>query len=210
MITEENLIPLAGMFQAGYLIYDIAHTGQTNDSAFKTSLNSILITDAKSTAEVYHDRMGVSYGLELLINIFSKENKQRDMEIARYVLGIVHLEKKMRKTKLLDTTVSAGIERAKTQAEIFGDVCHENVIANLAEVYAESISTLSPKIMVNGEQVYLTDKFYANKIRALLLALMRSTILWLQKGGSRWQLILQREKIIKSARQLKTELSYES
>ena len=57
--------------------------------------------------------------------------------------------------------------------------------------------------MVSGEPHILTNNHHANKIRALLLALMRSTVLWLQMGGSRWHLILQRNKIIQTARALK-------
>ena len=135
--------------------------------------------------------------------MFAKENKQRDMEIARYILGIIHLEKKLRKNQELFDKLGDGIERVKSQKEIFGSVTHENVIASLAEVYASTISKLQPQIMVSGESQYLTDTHYANKIRACLLALMRSTVLWQQKGGNRWHLILQRKKVIQVAKQIK-------
>jgi len=201
MINRENILPLAGMFQAGYLIHEIAHKGNCDSAAFDALIKSILITDAQSTEEVYGGRENLSLGIGLLATMFNKENKARDMEIARYVLGIVHLEKKLRKNKALDEKLSAGVERAQNQAEVF-EPTHENVIANLADVYAETISTIQPKIMVSGEPNLLTDTAIANKIRALLLALMRSTILWLQKGGSRWHLIFQRNKIIDTAKLL--------
>lgn len=205
MINEENVIPLAAMFQAAYLIHEIANTGIHDQDAFEASIGSILITSWDSTADVYGGLQGVSYGLNLLDNLFSKENKQRDMEVARYVLGIVYLEKKLRKNKSMDDQLMAGIERAAAQAETFGKT-HENVIANLADVYAETISTITPKIMVAGNPTYLTNTHHSNKIRALLLALMRSTILWLQKGGSRWHLILQRKKVIQVAGRIKLAL----
>ena len=200
MANRENIIPLVGMFQAGYLIYELAHTGRTNDAAYKASINSILITDSKTTEDVYGDIYGVQYGLDLLCNIFDKTNKTRDMEIARYVLGIIHLEKKLRKLPALDDRIVNGISLAKNQAETFESFTHENVIANLADTYAETISTIQPQIMVSGEPEYLTNTATANKIRALLMALMRSTVLWLQKGGSRWDLIFQRKKIIDLAK----------
>ena len=206
MIKKENIIPLAGMFQAAYLIHEIANTGTCNQNAFEASIKSILVTEWNATEEVYGGIEGVSYGLDLLTDLFNKENKQRDMEIARYVLGIVYLEKKLRKNQALDNKLMAGIERAKAQAEAFGSATHENVIANLADVYAETISTIEPKIMVAGDPSYLTNTHYSNKIRALLLALMRSTILWLQKDGSRWHLILQRKKVIEMAKQVRREM----
>ena len=206
MIKKENIIPLAGMFQAAYLIHEIANTGTCNQRAFEASIKSILVTEWNATEEVYGGIEGVSYGLDLLTDLFNKENKQRDMEIARYVLGIVYLEKKLRKNQALDKKLMAGIERAKAQAESFGSATHENVIANLADVYAETISTIEPKIMVAGDPSYLTNTHYSNKIRALLLALMRSTILWLQKDGSRWHLILQRKKVIEMAKQVRREM----
>jgi len=205
MIERQNIIPLAGMFQAAYLIHDIANKGNCNQQAFEASISSILKTKWSSTEDVYGGLGGIQFGLELVSDLFTKENKNRDMEIARYVLGIVYLEKKLRKRPELDNKLMAGIERASAQAESFG-ILHENVIANLADVYAESISVIEPKIMVAGNPTYLTDSYYSNKIRALLLALMRSTILWLQKGGSRWHLILQRKKVITLAKSIRNEL----
>jgi len=205
MIERENIIPLAGMFQAAYLIHEIANTGTTNQRAFEASIKSILKTEWDATEDVYGGLEGVEYGLDLIADLFSKENKPRDMEIARYVLGIVYLEKKLRKRPALDEKLMAGISRASTQAETFG-ATHENVIANLAETYAETISTIEPKIMIGGNPTYLTNPNYSNKIRALLLALMRSTILWLQKDGSRWHLILQRKKVIEMAKHTRRSL----
>ena len=203
MINKENIIPLAGMFQAAKMVYDIAHKGSTDQAAFEASIKSILVTDPETYFDVYGGIHGVDFGIDLLVNIFAKENKQRDMEIARYVLGIVHLEKKLKKNRAMYDKLGAEIDRIKTQSEIFGSATHENVIAGLAEVYAQTISTIQPQIMVSGEPHILTNNHHANKIRALLLALMRSTVLWLQMGGSRWHLILQRNKIIQTARALK-------
>lgn len=200
MADRDNIIPLAGMFQAGYMIYDLAHTGRTNQDAYKASINSILLTDTDTTEAVYGGIKGVQYGLDLLCDLFDKTQKTRDMEIARYVLGIIHLEKKLRKLPDLDKRIVSGISLASNQALSFDSNLHENVIANLANTYAESISTIQPQIMVSGEQEYLTNTITANKIRALLLALMRSTVLWLQKDGSRWDLIFQRKKIIELAK----------
>ena len=57
----------------------------------------------------------------------------------------------------------------------------------LGHLYKETISTLGPKIIVSGEQPYLSNENNASKVRAVLLAGIRSAVLWRQCGGSRWQ-----------------------
>ena len=79
---------------------------------------------------------------------------------------------------------------------------HENILAALGELYQATISTLRPRIMVQGEPTYLADKARANQIRALLLAGIRAAVLWRQLGGRRWQLFISRRKILETAQQL--------
>lgn len=91
------------------------------------------------------------------------------------------------------------------QAEHFG-VLHENVLANLADVYHSTISTLQPRIMVQGDPQHLGNQGTVNKIRAVLLAGIRSAHLWRQCGGSRWKLLLARQKIRHEAQFLLTQI----
>jgi high frequency lysogenization protein len=53
-----------------------------------------------------------------------------------------------------------------------------------------------------GEKHILQNPVNANKIRALLLAAIRSTVLWRQKGGKRWHFLWSRNKILRTAKQL--------
>ncbi len=101
--------------------------------------------------------------------------------------------------------ITIGITRAQAQADHFG-VMHENVLANLADLYHSTISTLQPRIMVVGDQQYLGAQNTVNKIRALLLAGIRGALLWRQCGGSRWKLLVFRKKLQDEARFLLTQL----
>ena len=56
--------------------------------------------------------------------------------------------------------------------------------------------------MVNGHGGHLQNPRVANKIRALLLAGIRATLLWYQVGGSRWGLLWSRKKYLQSAQGL--------
>jgi len=55
---------------------------------------------------------------------------------------------------------------------------------------------------VNGEQGYLATPLIAAKVRAGLLAGVRSAVLWRQLGGNRWQLLFGRRRIAREAGRL--------
>lgn len=198
---HDRIIALAGMFQAGQLIRQISQEGTVDPEPFEASLQSILNIDATTTEAVYGGLQGVALGLSILKTLFASTEKQRDLEVARYVFGIIQLDKKLNKNPKMLDTISIGIERAIAQTQLY-ELPHENVIANLAGIYAETISNLSPKIIVSGAQNHLTNPKNADKVRALLLALMRSAVLWRQKGGKRWQIIFGRGKIMQQANAL--------
>jgi len=201
MSYTEKVIAMASMFQTGDLVREIARTGQCNTTRFESAIKSILNSDAATTEDVYGGISSLQTGLSIMSTMFNRENKERDMEISRYVLGIIVLEKQLTKNQVLFQKLGAGIERAKAQTESF-PITHENIIANLADTYAETISTLKPRIVVSGEQMHLTNPTNANKIRALLLAIMRSAVLWKQKGGTRIMFLFGRAKIQKEALRL--------
>lgn len=201
MSNNDQLIALAGMFQAGSLVRQAAREGRVDSDAFEASLGSILKLDAATTEAVYGGVGGVRAGLRILQSLFDPSTKQRDLEIARYVVAIVALEKKLSRDSKRLQSLGEGIDRAKRQCEMF-PVTHTNIVAALANIYAETISTLEPRVMVNGEQGHLNNPENANRVRAALLALMRAAVLWRQKGGKRWHLIFSRNRIVKEAKQL--------
>jgi high frequency lysogenization protein len=76
------------------------------------------------------------------------------------------------------------------------------LIEKLAELYTQTISTLTPRIMVNGEHGHLENPVIAAKVRTALFAGIRSAFLWHQLGGNRWQLLFSRKKIANEAREI--------
>ena len=94
--------------------------------------------------------------------------------------------------------VIKGIQGTQKKLEFF-DKEHENITASLADIYANTISDIGPKIMIKGDQTHLANPKNASKIRALLLAGIRAALLWRQAGGSRWKLLLERGKLQKQA-----------
>jgi high frequency lysogenization protein len=199
---EDQTIALAGMFQAARLVQDIAWKGRAADpAALESSLRSLFTLNAESTAAVYGGVPdGISLGLRVLQEqLTSAPREPRKIEITTYVLNLLMLERKLTSKPDHLHEITTGIETSERQREHFGSVTHPSVTGGLADLYQKTISTLGPKILVQGDSTYLRDSAYAEQIRALLLAGIRSAVLWAQKGGSRWRLIWNRKDYIDMA-----------
>jgi high frequency lysogenization protein len=191
-ITNQT-IALAGIAQAAALVQQLAITGTADPVAMEASIASVLKIDSDNVIDVYGGLDGIKLGLQQL-NEQMTGYKIVNPEQARYSASLVFLEQQLSSRKDMLKIIKAGITKAQAQSEHFG-LLHENVLANLGEIYQSTISTLQPRIMVNGEQAYLSRPDIANKIRACLLAGIRSAILWKQCGGARWKFLFFRKKI---------------
>jgi len=198
---RNQTIALAGVTQAAYLVKQIANRGLCDSEALTTSINSLFITDPETIESVYGGLEGIQIGLRQIIKQLDSGSSERDLELTKYIVTLLHLQKKLMKKPEMLETISKGIDRAKQQSEHF-DTLHTNVIAGLADIYVNTLSTLTPRIMVKGDPATLNSPENANRIRALLLAAVRSTFLWQQAGGSRFKLLLGRGKVVAEAKQL--------
>ena len=97
--------------------------------------------------------------------------------------------------------VHAGISRIARQAEGEGTT-HPDILKGLGEVYAQTLSPMKPKVMVQGSPHYLGQPQVVGEIRALLLSAVRSAVLWRQMGGSQWALLLKRGEMKRAAHAL--------
>jgi high frequency lysogenization protein len=198
---NDRTMALAGIFQAAKLVYQISNTGSCVGQPFESILETLFKFDSHSVEDIYGDVIELRTGLNTLIEQMSGDNKKQDMEITRYVISIIHLEKKLGKKNNMLNKISSRLEKAKNQVEYFS-LTHENILANIGGIYQDTISKLSPRIIVKGEQAYLTQQNNTNKIRSLLLAGIRSAVLWRQCGGNRLQFLLGRKKYIRIANSL--------
>lgn len=191
-ITNQT-IALAGIAQTAALVQQLATTGAADTKALEASIGSLFVSDEHGVANVYGGLSGLKLGIERLNDQMSGLTIANP-EQARYAASLVFLENQLSKQPAMLKTIFAGIERAQSQSEHFG-LLHENVLANLGNIYHTTISTMQPRIMVNGEQEYLSKPDVVNKIRACLLAGIRSAILWKHCGGARWKFLFYRKKI---------------
>jgi len=201
---ELRTLALSGVFRAAALVNTLANEGTISDDDLQVSIQSIFETDASDVIQIYGEVSNLSLGFQTLRNQLGKDSDKRNIDIARYVVSMLFLERKLMKKNEMLETLSTGIDLATRQSEHF-TVTHENVISNLADLYSRTISEIGPRIMVNGEQSYLETTAISNKIRTVLLAGIRSAVLWQQLGGRRWHILFQRSRYIK---EVKKYLSY--
>lgn len=190
---KEITLALAGIAQATRLVEQVAKTGYVDPEAYTCAIESLLDLNPSSTLAVYGgDVQNLRLGLETLRDILQGQHKFQDP--MRYGFGAMHLQKNLAKNKSMLNILGSRLSQAAQQAEHFSST-HENVIANLGGLYSDTISTFRFRIQVMGDQSYLSQPRIAHQIRALLLAAIRSTMLWRQLGGNRWQLLFQRKAI---------------
>ncbi|BES71103.1 high frequency lysogenization protein HflD [Marinobacter nanhaiticus D15-8W] len=198
---EEQTLALAGVFQSAALVQQIAHRGQCAPSTFETCIRSLFISNPPNTLSVYGELSDLREGLAVLSSLLQKQEGQQDIEILRYALNLVHLESRLRKHKDMLRIIGSRIDQARHTADHFG-YNHMNLVNNLASVYTDTISTFRLRIQVTGDPTQLRVEENAARIRALLLAGIRSAVLWRQIGGRRWHLVFYRKRVVEMARRL--------
>ncbi|MCD7100233.1 high frequency lysogenization protein HflD [Stenotrophomonas sp. MMGLT7] len=185
--VEERVLALAGIAQALQQVRRIAETGQSEASVVRTLMDSVFRIDAATPAAVYGDVSDLAPGLRLLNDYFN--NRAQDAVLPRLALAVLQLERRFVKTPATARAVAEGIERTAPLAREAGDSGHPDVLSALGKLYADTISHLRPRVMVQGNPHYLGQAGVVSEIRALLLAAMRSAVLWRQLGGSYWDFL---------------------
>ncbi len=186
---DDRVLALAGLMQALAQVRRIADTGQSETRQVQAALDSVFRIDAGSAEAVYGDAGNLRGGLRLLRDYLSKGNK--DEALGRLALAVLQLERRFVRSGGITSKVQAGLRQLAGEAQVQGST-HPDVIAELAKLYADTISNLRPRVMVQGNPHYLGQAGVVSEIRALLLAALRSAVLWRQMGGSLWDFVFQR------------------
>jgi high frequency lysogenization protein len=194
---QDRLIALSGIYQAALCVRQIARKGTVDTDTMTPCVHSLFQTDAESTEAIFGDPGVLSPGVRQLIGQLTGK-QPRDLELTRYVVTLLKLERVLAGRKVLVATIADGIEEARAKLEHFS-ILHPNLLAHLAEIYSGTVSNLQPRIMVRGEPSYLQNPDNQNRIRTMLLAGIRAAWLWRQVGGSRWTILLGRRRLLDSA-----------
>jgi len=193
---KNETISLGAIYQACNEIKKIAWQGEINNNIIEPLINSVYQTTSEEIEDVFISIKRLNSGLDFLRRQLVGDAFSRDGEVSRYFEAIGVLVKNMnKKDKVLDKLRT---ELTKQSMPINEDNLDQHALF-LSELYLSTISTVEPRIIVNGDNKYLTDKKNAAMIRSLLLCAIRSYILWQQSGGSKFRIFIFKKKIAELA-----------
>ncbi|HEU4774902.1 MAG TPA: high frequency lysogenization protein HflD [Lysobacter sp.] len=185
----DRVLALAGLVQALAQVRRIADTGQANAAVVDTLLESVFRIDAESTEAIYGGRASLRPGLMLLRDYFG--SKGHDAQLPRLALAVMQLERRFVRDHDMGERVRRGIQAQAEAAERLGR-SHPEVLAALGSLYADTLSHLRPRVLVQGNPHYLGQSDVVAEVRAVLLTAVRSAVLWRQMGGSLLDFLLRR------------------
>ena len=219
---ERENIALAAVAQCAAVVDKLATRGYADPYQLAASINPLLVLDPDSFSDVYPNLIDLSYGFRTAQDIFSNDRAKTESAALRYTLGLLHirgaLERNGPMQERIRNTLStiaplSGAEASQlpitgaldpaTEAEAEAD---KLIIKQLAELYQDTISTLSYRIQIQGKSEHLKNDDVANSIRAVLLSGIRSAVLWQQLGGRRWRLLIYRKRICDTATHIRKKL----
>ena len=202
---EDQVLALAGVAQAARLVDQVSRTGSYPEEFLAPMINSLFVFEPEDVADVYGGISGVKLGLHNLAAMLASRESPDGREMVRYVYGLLLLERRFSANPEMASVVRSRLEHARVRSEYFAthvnEVCH-----SLSAIYQDTISTFKYRIRVTGSMQQLQNPRNADMIRALLLAGIRSAVLWRQLGGRRWRILTQRRKLLDIAQQLSRQL----
>jgi len=198
---KERTMALAGIFQATELVRQAANHGTWSGYAADTCLDSLLAMEADTVEEIYGDASRLRLGAETLVSVL--QGDRRHVESLGYAVSIMQLENNFRKKTKMQAQIGLELQTITTLDE--GLELHEIrdlQAEKIADLYTRTISTLSPRIVINGRPQHLQVDRTVSWIRTLLFAGLRSAVLWRQMGGGRFSLMFGRKKMLEQAQTL--------
>jgi high frequency lysogenization protein len=197
--THDQAMALAAVFQACYLVDQLANTGEASTAEMEVCIGALLNQNPESLADLFGSEQNLEAGVDAMTVLLGEH---KDSELFRATtlvstIAVLSIERQLNSRPVMLQNIAEGIDNATRQAEHFS-VIHDNVFANIAALYQQTISTLSQRIQVKGNPIYLQQPGVAERIRCLLFAAVRSAFLWRQLGGKRYHLVVYRQALIQA------------
>ena len=192
---EPRILALAGLVQALKQVRRVAETGQADAAVLSTAVDSVFRIDAESPDAIYGDVRALRPGLLLLRDYFRSQSD--DEFLPKLALAVTQLERRFVRDDAMAQEVHERIVALAPAAARLGST-HPEVLAGLGKLYAETVSHLRPRVMVQGNPHYLAQADIVAEIRAVLLAALRSAVLWRQMDGSLWDFLLRKRELVET------------
>ncbi|MFC0444800.1 high frequency lysogenization protein HflD [Pseudidiomarina halophila] len=206
---QQRVIALAAIAQAAAAVKTLARQGKLDESYERQALlNSVLVQNPESFASIYGDVSKLKVGLRVLLAQLGT-TRDKDIETTRYIVGVLALARRIQRQPKAFAQLGERIEQLHRQQHQF-QFEQETIYTGMASTYSDCISPLGRPIQIHGKPEHLQQQSVQNQIRSLLLAAIRSAVLWRQVGGKRRHFLFSRTRMIATANELLRALSSQS
>ncbi|OBP15187.1 lysogenization protein HflD [Rheinheimera sp. SA_1] len=199
-------LALAALCQAIRLVQQIARGDEANNSELELCLKSVTIQDAAEPVDIFGGKLANLESGYHVLQAQLGDNPKKDLELTRYAMAVITLERKLAKSGDSLQAVGKRIERLQQQLQHF-QLLDETILASMADIYIEHVSPLGQRIQIAGQPAALKQPMVQHKIRALLLAAIRAAVLWRQAGGRKYHFILQRKQLLQEVKTVLQQLA---
>jgi high frequency lysogenization protein len=201
---KNRTIALAGVYQAAVMAHELANSGAIRDAnSWEASLKSLYKIDSTSTEDVFDHKINdLALGLSALVKSFNKDSHY--INVIKYTITLLALAGKLQTRPEMMAEIGKGLNDSKV-LQNNEEPFNRDVISKLAQIYSKTISQMQPRVIVAGQPFHLKDPAVTEKIRAILLAGIRSAMLWRQLGGTQLQLLFKRNAYLNEAKSLMTQ-----
>ncbi|MDX8401800.1 MAG: high frequency lysogenization protein HflD [Mariprofundaceae bacterium] len=194
--AKQRAIALAALCQTVHLVDRIARSGELDADDFRVCIES-LFGESTVPSEIYGGTNTLSTGAHAAKRLLAGPGTPTDRLMMNYLAGLMTIEKRLRKRTDLRAALAEGMERIARQRQYFGDPTHPAVVAAIAALYGETISTMTPRIIVRGKAEHMKQERNRQRVRALLLAGLRAAHLWRLRGGGFFGFLVRRKRMLR-------------
>ncbi|OUS26014.1 lysogenization regulator HflD [Gammaproteobacteria bacterium 45_16_T64] len=206
----DRALALSGIFQSATLVQQVSRTGEIPNEYLEASIKSVFALNPSKVVDVYGNVASQQLGINTLYEVIAHNNTARYADAIRYSIGILHIEKMLRKDNDLLSILRSRLETTESQLIHFDGLTHSSVISKLADIYVDTLGSLKYRIQVKGDPQQLQRDDVACKVRAILLCGVRSAMLWRQLGGSRLQLLLGKKNLTLALDSLRSSMQVDT
>lgn len=227
---QNRALALAAVFQATQLTHMTALNGRQSigesgnyyfEQLLKASLNVRPSGNCSTqTLDFFNQLADISLGLKTLESSIhqpfsptpkSPLPKRKTIKLPMsYAMALLNLEKKVYSNPEFVKIIEASQQKILKQLSFFDhNYTHPSILANLAQTYVDTAGQINPRIMVRGHAEAFKDPAHTNRIRASLFTGLQMAHLWRQLGGSSWNMVFSKRKLLKDIREL-AQMQYQA
>lgn len=196
---KDRVIALAGLMQALHQVQGMANNGHFETQPLAACMDSLFRFDADTPEEIFGSIVNLKSGLQQVSK--QLEGQTRDGAIIKMAMSVLQLERQFSKQPEAMRAVQHQLRHLSPLKQERGST-DADVLSKCGDIYANHISPLGPKVIVQGSPAYLSQPIVVAEIRASLLAAIRAAVLWRQMGGSYWDFFFSRGKMSNAAKEL--------